>query len=156
MAVKHLVKAFEDEGYFDTASQRHLFLEVVYWADRKGVIRVTQGDLSARTRMSPRLVSKEMLRLQEVGVLAKLGHGRYGLRLRSEESGNETPQADGANPRAQPSPAHDWCTVCLEMFEEPVDSESYAVLNMARGEDPRFVHITCLRDARRGKEEREW
>lgn len=91
MAIKHLARGFEDDGHFDTAIQRAIYLEAVYWADRSEVVRLSQAEMASRVRVSPRLVSKEMARLCEMGRLKRLGHGRYVVKVdnNTEERGLE-------------------------------------------------------------------
>jgi hypothetical protein len=131
MAVKHLVGAFEDEDYFDTAVQRALYLEMVYWADRSGVIRLSQAETAARVRVSPRLVSKEIGRLKDLGRLKQLGHGRWAIQF------NRSKDEDGGI---------DQCYQC----GRPVAADEAVVIKMADG-DYRY-HRRCREQLKRDVE----
>jgi len=90
MAVKHLVAAFEMDVAWDTASQRTVYLEMTYWADRKGVIRMSQKELAERTVLSRRTVVEQTYKLIEMGLIAKIAHSRYALRYGKADETDET------------------------------------------------------------------
>jgi len=77
MSYKHLVEAEELEWEFGSFTQRYLFLEAAYNADRKGIVRLSQSEIASLTLCSPRTVAKEFKSLAAGGLLKKLGHGRY-------------------------------------------------------------------------------
>lgn len=81
MAIKHVAWAHDLEWDFDSPTQRYVFLEMVYWSDRKGVVRMSQAEMGERLSLSRQSVSREFGRLQEIGLVVRLDHGRYGIRF---------------------------------------------------------------------------
>lgn len=129
MAVKHLPWAYDLDWHFDSASQHHLFLMLVYYADRKkAIVRVNQTELAQRTFLSRATVAREIGRLQEIGLLQRLGHGRYGIKFRDEREEVEAKRGqEGLSGRA--------CEAC----GEPVASGDSAVAFSPSGQ-PHIWH----------------
>ena len=88
MAVKHLGTAFDVEG-IDDAGARHVYLEMAYWADKKGVIRIPQDEVAERCHMSRSSVARAVARLVEGGMLKRVGHGRFALILETDQAGRD-------------------------------------------------------------------
>ena len=106
MAIKHVAWAHDLEWDFDSPTQRYVFLEMVYWADRKGIVRMNQAEMGERLSLSRQTVSREFGRLQEIGLVARLEHGRYGIRFQ----GNRSSAEDAPDPDMAPLDAV--CEVC--------------------------------------------
>ena len=77
MSYKHFVGIRDAELEFDNATQRWLFLESAWAADKRGVLRMPQTELAGITLCSPRTIAREFVKLQGRGFLERLGHGRY-------------------------------------------------------------------------------
>lgn len=156
MGIKHIDWAHNLDWHFDSPTQRYVFLEMVWWSDRKGITRFTQQEIGERLLLSRQTVSREVGRLREIGLLTRLAHGRYGIRLtdgtREAKAAPPSPEPTATPARSSPSAIHDWCTICSEMFEEPIDSNSIVVVHMPE-EDARFAHVKCLREASLSKRE---
>ncbi len=85
MGIKHFTWATDLEWEYDSPTQRYVFLEATYQADKKGILRMSQTDLAQRLLLSRQTVSREFSRLQELGLLRMLNHGRYGIRFNGSE-----------------------------------------------------------------------
>lgn len=78
MGVKHLVGAYAVEG-FGGAMERYFYLELAYWADREGIIRISQIEVASRCLVSPRTAARQFQVLSDKGFIKCLQHGRYAL-----------------------------------------------------------------------------
>jgi hypothetical protein len=137
MAIKHVAWAHDLEWDFDSPTQRYVFLEMVYWADRKGVVRMSQAEMGGRVLLSRQTVSREIGRLQEIGLVARLDHGRYGIRFQAEHRAVE-PKRDDA------------CSVCHEPVKR---DEAYNIYYTSDGQ-PVFRHDACDRQREASNEDR--
>lgn len=81
MGISHIGTAFDLDWHFDTATQRFIWLQVVYLADRRGMVRFTQAEIAERCLLSRATVARELLRLQEIGLLQNVRHGRWAIRF---------------------------------------------------------------------------
>lgn len=123
MAIKHLRDAYENGLEFGRPLDRSVYLEVAYWADSKGVSRMSQSELAERLLVSPRFVAGSLVRLVEGDTLVKLGHGRYGLRS-----------------AGQVNPAH-LCDTCKQ--PAPVVEEGASVITTVVDGAPVYQHFDC-------------
>lgn len=80
MGIQHAAKVFEADG-FNSAAQRLVLLELAYRADRKGVVRYSQSEIAAISTLARPTVARWFRHFEEVGILLRLGHGRYRLSL---------------------------------------------------------------------------
>lgn len=77
MGTTQLLRVLEVDGM--KPSERLVLTELAYRADRKGVIRESQGTIAEYTGLSRSTVGREMdLQVANL-VLVKQGHGRYRL-----------------------------------------------------------------------------
>ena len=111
MSVKHLVGAHESEWRFDSATQRHIYLEMAYVADRRGIVRQSAVELASVCLLSVPTVRRELARLTEIGAVAHIAHSRYALRY---------PRRD-AHRDAAGEASRDNCGVCGEMVAGETD-----------------------------------
>jgi hypothetical protein len=76
-------------------SERLVLLEVAYRADKRGVVRASQSELSSWTGLSRRTVAECFLTFERAGVMTREGHGRYRLDISTleGEDGPEMPIA---------------------------------------------------------------
>jgi hypothetical protein len=123
MAIKHLRDAYENGLEFGRPLDRAVYLEVAYWADSKGISRMSQGELAERVLLSPRFVAGSLVRLVQGDVLVKLGHGRYGLRS-----------------AGQMNPAN-LCDVCKEPAS--LTDEGASVITTLVDGDTVYQHYSC-------------
>lgn len=80
MAAKHTEYVFDAKVEWQTPSHKLLAVTIAFHADKRGVIRLTQEELGDAAVLSRRRVASLLDDLCELGVIARLGHGRYGLR----------------------------------------------------------------------------
>jgi hypothetical protein len=113
--IKHLPDIIEYEG-FESSAQRHLCIEAYYRADKKGVIRMTQGELAEVCLMSPRAVAGHIPRLCELGLLAWVRRGRYAIPTRSRVENGETGKPD-TRPTFAPEVLREACTKLREFAD---------------------------------------
>jgi len=82
MTYKHYNSAVERiPAGIETAAERALFLDACYLADYKGVLRMSQVELSQQTLWSLATVKRLFIRLEEEGLLVKIAHGRYQVNM---------------------------------------------------------------------------
>ena len=82
MTYKHYNSAVERIPVgIETAAERALFLDACYLADYKGVLRMSQVELSQQTLWSLATVKRLFIRLEEEGLLVKIAHGRYQVNM---------------------------------------------------------------------------
>ncbi|MDA1189864.1 MAG: hypothetical protein O2854_09370 [Chloroflexi bacterium] len=98
MAIGHIKDIMEASVAWDSAAHKLTALVMAYSADRKGVIRLTQQEIAEEVMLSRRRVADLIDDLCEKGVLARLGHGRYGIRfgLPKTDAWESAPQPKGA------------------------------------------------------------
>ena len=78
----HVRDILEADGVdWGSASQKLVAVLMAYAADRKGICRQTQGEIAAKAVLSIRRVSDLIDSLCDLEVMARLGHGRYGVRF---------------------------------------------------------------------------
>lgn len=77
MSYKHYNEMVDAPLPFGTGTQRYIFLEACYRADNKGIFWMPQSHFASALKLSPRTVAREFVRLQELGLLEKEGHGHY-------------------------------------------------------------------------------
>ena len=135
MAIKHVAWAHDLEWDFDSPTQRYVFLEMVYWADRKGIVRMNQAEMGERLSLSRQTVSREFGRLQEIGLVARLEHGRYGIRFQNG--------TDSEEPRAVELKSNDVCSVCHEPVKRDEVYNTYYTGDKIP--KPVFHHDVCDR-----------
>jgi hypothetical protein len=80
MGIQHATKVFDAAG-FSSAAQRLVLLELAYRADRKGVVRYSQSEIAEASTLARRTVATWFDRFEAIGLLQRLGHGRYQLDL---------------------------------------------------------------------------
>lgn len=80
VTVQHYLKIIDVEG-FASATQRYLALELALRADRKGVVRMPQSELAQVTKLSPATVKRLFRDFEDVGLIERVGHGRYQFNL---------------------------------------------------------------------------
>lgn len=78
MTVQHAVKVFDQTG-FETGTQKLVLLELAYRADRKGIVRYSQSEIAESTALARRTVANQFAFFETVGLIERLGHGRYQL-----------------------------------------------------------------------------
>lgn len=127
MAIKHLKDAYENGLQFDKPLDRAVYLEVTYWADSQGISRMSQSELAERLLLSPRFVASSLARLVECDVLAKLGHGRYGLRSAGQINACKTVV----------------CDTCKEPASLDLDEEGSSTITTIVDGEPLVVHFDC-------------
>ena len=82
MALGHLRGVMERGAMaWETPSHKLVALVAAYHADRRGIIRLTQGEIGEESGLSRRRVADIMDALCDQQVFARLGHGRYGVRF---------------------------------------------------------------------------
>lgn len=64
---------------FSNTNERTVYLEMMYWADKRGVIRRTQQDMAEDTLMHRVTVSNAIRALTDKGLIRKVRHGRYAI-----------------------------------------------------------------------------
>ena len=133
-----MVWAHDLDWDFDSPTQRYVFLEMTYWSDRKGVVRMSQAEMGERLSLSRQTVSREFGRLQEIGLVAQLGHGRYGIRF--QDSNHQESKPPPLLPKAT-----DACRVCGDGFpKNPIGGlEGDFIIYYTREGKPVFVHPDC-------------
>jgi hypothetical protein len=139
MAVKHVAWAHDLEWDFDSPTQRYVFLEMVYWSDRKGVVRMSQAEMGERLSLSRQTVSREFGRLQDIGLIVRLEHGRYGIRFQNGDT--PRPQKDSRRPSER-----DDCFWCGGIFV----GQDYSVQFTDDG-DAFFMHPRCIGESEAAK-----
>lgn len=80
MAFKHYAPILnrEVEGItFDDPTDRSIFLQCAYWADKRGIIRMPQVEIAEETLYSLATIKRVFGKLESEGLLKRLGHGRY-------------------------------------------------------------------------------
>jgi len=77
MSYKHYNEMVDAPLPFDTGTQRYIFLEACYRSDNKGIFWMPQSHFASVLKFSPRTIAREFVRLQELGLLEKVGHGHY-------------------------------------------------------------------------------
>ena len=77
MSYKHYNEVVDAELPFDSSMQRFIFLESCYRSDNRGIIRSPQAQLASYFLLSRQTIAREFTRLQEHGLLEKIGYGRY-------------------------------------------------------------------------------
>jgi hypothetical protein len=140
MAVKYGSWAHSTDYQFKSAMDRYLFTELAYWADSKGIVRITQAELSERMQTSPRTIATGFRNLTEANFLKRLGHGRYGLVF----GGGETKRDSHALPPKPPVPPNESCVMCDEPI--PVTSKEYAVRYSTAGLPNYICGKSCARN----------
>lgn len=85
MTVKHHGEAM-DILDFENGTQRYIFLELAARADRKGVVRMPQSEVAQVTLLSPATVKRAFRQLEAMGLLSRMGHGRYEIVLNGQPS----------------------------------------------------------------------
>lgn len=78
MTLQQVARVFESDG-FHNAAQYIVLLELAYHADRRGIVRFSQAEIAAHAGMSLRTVARWVAHFTEMGLLERLGHGRYKL-----------------------------------------------------------------------------
>ena len=73
---------------FNNTNERTVYLEMMYWADKRGVIRRTQQDIAEDTLMHRVTVSNAIRALTDKGLIRKVRHGRYAIPNAGYESGD--------------------------------------------------------------------
>jgi len=141
MAVKFGSWAHTTDMGFKTATQRALFVELAYWADSKGIIRITQAELAEAMLVSQRTINREFQYLREKGLIKRLGHGRYGLVF-------GTPQAQPMDeeyrlPPRPPVPPNEICVMCQTLIS--VTSTEYKVRYSTGGYPIWLCGQVCVR-----------
>jgi hypothetical protein len=141
MAVKYGSWAHSTDYQFKSAMDRYLFTELAYWADSKGIVRITQAELSARMQTSPRTVATGFKNLTDANLLKRLGHGRYGLVF-------GTPQAQPMDeeyrlPPRPPVPPNEICVMCQTLIS--VTSTEYKVRYSTGGYPIWLCGQVCVR-----------
>ena len=98
MGIGHVGNILEAGIEWEGASQKLLAVVVAYHADRRGICRLTQGELGEAVMIGRRRVADLLDGLCILGVLQRLQHGRYGLRygLPVDEDSQRLPQPKGA------------------------------------------------------------
>lgn len=89
VAVRHLPTAFDMEG-FGLGVDRHVYLEMAFWADKRGLVRVSQQELAERCVISRATVARSLAALTQLGFIKKVGHGRYALILERDDTNRRT------------------------------------------------------------------
>ncbi len=80
MAQNHHRQAMEEEAErFNNSSERTVYLHMMWWADRKGVIRRSQRDIAEDTLLHRITVAKSLQALTSRGLLRKIRQGRYAI-----------------------------------------------------------------------------
>ena len=77
--VKRIVNSMvvlESEGWTHPAPLA-LLVKLAYYADKKGVIRLTQGEMSEQCGMSRKAITLWLNAIAECGLVERTGHGRY-------------------------------------------------------------------------------
>jgi len=133
MAYKAFVSAADLEHYFDTATQRAIFLELAYRADRKGVVRMPQSELAEITLWSLATIKREMGRLREIGLVEQLGHGRYGLVFQPDNHAEVPPKKE--------TKQEGQAKVCVSCGE-PIDYAVLRVYYTRQGQEQAY-HYLC-------------
>jgi hypothetical protein len=94
MAHGHTRSIFDANVEWGLPARKLLALVMAFSADRRGIIRLTQSELASETLLSRQRVSDLIDDLCGLGVIARLGHGRYGLRYGLPKDGVEHRQVD--------------------------------------------------------------
>ena len=81
MGINHTKEIFEAYVEWPTPSHKLVALMMAYVADRRGVIRDTQGGLAHAVGLSRQRINTIIDDLCRLEVIKRLGHGRYGLRF---------------------------------------------------------------------------
>ena len=81
MAVKHYVWAQNTDNPALLPMQRYVYLELAFWSDSKGVVRMAQSEVSEKTHLSLRTTKTTFKALMTQGYITMIGHGRYLLNL---------------------------------------------------------------------------
>ena len=83
MTQNHHRQAMEEEAErFDSSSERTIYLQMMWWADKKGVIRRSQRDVAEDTLLHRITVAKNIQSLTEKGLIRKVRQGRYAIPAR--------------------------------------------------------------------------
>lgn len=89
MGLRHLADVMAMEETFDSAAQRMVYLELAFWADRRGIIRISQVEIASRCLLAPRTVVAQVQALEAVGLIKRLEHGRYAFHFPPPEGSRE-------------------------------------------------------------------
>jgi hypothetical protein len=133
MALKHMPWAHDVEEGFETPTQRYIFLEMVYWSDRRGVLRMSQKELGERVLLSRQSVSREVGKLVRGGFLRRLDHGRYGVIF--DDMSAPLP-ASGAN-------GHEICRFCSKPIGVKAARTGQYITNFLEGGAEYYSHPSC-------------
>jgi len=98
MGANHVGEIFDASLSWEGPSHKLLAVTMAFYADRRGVVRLTQDELANATVLSRRRIATLIDDLQALGVVKRLGHGRYGLRfgLPKESDSNIVGQPKGS------------------------------------------------------------
>ncbi len=91
MTYKHYNAFLDASPPFDSGMQRALFLEACTRADNAGIIRLSQTELANLALFSRVTIAKEFVRLQALGLLEKVAHGKYKVILAHSFDVADTP-----------------------------------------------------------------
>lgn len=81
MAINHTRELWEADIDWKTPSHKLVGLAVAYHSDKRGVCRLTQGEIGSAVLLSRQRVASILDDLCELRVIARLHHGRYGVRF---------------------------------------------------------------------------
>lgn len=98
MGVNHLNEIYDAAIEWETPSHKLLAVTMAYYADKKGIVRLTQDELAEAVVLGRRRVSTLIDDLCDLGIIKRLGHGRYGMRfgLPKKDEDETLPSPKGA------------------------------------------------------------
>ena len=79
MSNKHLELLMSGQISFSSPAERSIFLQISYWGDKKGTIRMSQREIANETLYSLATVKRIFDQFQDEGLIERMGHGRYRL-----------------------------------------------------------------------------
>ena len=100
MTQNHLRQAMEEDAdSFVSSTERTVYLQMMWWADKKGVIRHSQRDIAVETLLHRATVNKNLESLIGKELLRQVRPGRYAIPNVHYEGDNG---ADNGNRVASP------------------------------------------------------
>ena len=150
------VKAKEGEISFDTATQRFIYLELCYEADRTGVVRYSQPEIAHMMLLSTPTISNQLARLSEMGLLLHEKHGRYRVMINPVSNTQQRSPANNGDTNNKDLKAALWKTLEELLDDEGLDiarEDKKVCLTEREQENP--VITACISSGilRRGKTE---
>ena len=90
MGANHVGGMLDLDIEWGTPSLKLLAITMAYYADKRGIVRLTLNELGENIVLSPRRVVSLRDELCDLGVIARLGHGRYGIRYGLKQKDSPT------------------------------------------------------------------